>query len=439
MGLAAADFVAPDPAGLRLALPGGAAAFVVADHTVPLIRFSALIGAGRADTADAADYAAAMRNGPATMTATDFGQALARMAAEYDVVQEQTETRVTLDVPREDAALALQLFAALLRTGPKFERRSAGGQKGDEPASGESGPVLYEGSLASTVRLFNDKLFAQHAYGGHHSGSAHHGTATFHDDFVVPENVVLAVAGDFDVASMRAELAAAFAGWDGLAPALVEHPVPDLPPSRRVLTYPADKLQGWIVMGHELPEIPVEDEAALMVMNYILGGGHFDTRLFRVTRDRRGLTNDDSGFPVQGFRGPGVYTFRTYGRPQVVRLLIQLTLEEIERIRDEPVDDEDLFVARGALADGDFSLWFRDGAATATTYAREWLRYRNHERTASWQERVRAVTAEDVLAAARRYLHPERMQIVVVGPIDAIEEAPAREGEPGLSQFGLRQ
>ena len=208
------------------------------------------------------------------------------------------------------------------------------------------------------------------------------------------------------------------------------------PSSRRVLLYPAAKLQGWVAIGHELPAVPAADEAALMVMNYVLGGGHFDTRLFRATRDRRGLTNDDSGFPEAGSRGPGLYSFRTYGRPEAVRLLIHLTLQEIERIRAEPVGDEELFVAKGALADGDFSLWFRDGAATATTYAREWLHHREHGPTATWQQRVRAVTADDVLDAARRYLHPERMQIVVVGPIEAIRAAEPMENEPPLSGFG---
>jgi len=436
MGLAGVDFAAPDPAALRYELPGGGAAYVVPDGLVPLVRFTALIGAGRADGAGAADYAAALQTGSPAMAPGEFAQALARMAAQYEVRQEQTETRVTLEVPREDAAAGLALFAALLRAAPKDVASSVAQVTVAERAAGESGPVLYEGSLDATVQLFEANLFADHAYGGRYGDDSGASAETFHERFVVPANVVLAISGDFEPGAMRDALERVLDGWRGEAPSLAVHPVPVVPAERRVVTYPADKLQGWVVIGHELPEVSVGDEAALMVMNYVLGGGHFDTRLFRATRDRRGLTNDDSGFPEQGFRGPGVYTFRTYGRPEVVRLLIQLTLQEIERIRAEPVSEEDLFVARGALADGDFSLWFRNGAATATTYAREWLRYGNHARTASWQERVRAVTADDVLAAARRYLHPERMQVVVVGPIDAIERAPALEGEPALEQFG---
>jgi len=435
MGLDTANFAAPDAESLRHDLPGGGVAYVVQDDLVPLVRFTALIGAGSADGAGAADYAAALRAGPAAMAPGEFTRALARMAALYEVGQEQTETRVMLEVPREDVGAALELFAALLRGAP------AGAASGDveatatERASGESGPVLYEGSLVATVRLFEATVFADHVYSGQYGDDVGASAEAFHERFVVPANVVLAVSGDFDPDVMREALSAAFDGWSGAKPRLALHPMPALASERRLVTYPVDKLQGWVVIGHELPDVPVEDEAALMVMNYVLGGGHFDTRLFRATRDRRGLTNDDSGFPEPGFRGPGTYSFRTYGRPEVVRLLIELTFQEIEAIRVQPVTEEELFVARGALADGDFSLWFRNGAATAATYAREWLRYGNHERTASWQQRVRSVTADDVLDAARRYLHPERMQVVVVGPIDAIRSAPSLEGEAALGQF----
>jgi zinc protease len=435
MGLADSAFVAPDPESLRYPLPGGAVAYISVDDLVPLVRFTALIGAGRADGAGAAGFAAGLRAGPASMSSSDFAELLAGMAALYEVEQGQTETRVTLEVPSEDVVLGLGLFAALLRGPLGAEAGDNSQDTASDRATGESGPVLYEGSLAAAVQLLEATLFADHPFGGAFDNDAASNAVAFRERFVVPQNVVLAVSGDFELATVHNALAVVFDGWSGEAPPLRQHPAPALPDARRVHAYDVDKLQGWVAIGHHLPEVPVQDEAALMVMNYIVGGGHFDTRLFRATRDRRGLTNDDSGFPEQGFRGPGVYTFRTYGRPQVVPLLIDLTFEEIDRIRAEPVSDEELFVARGALADGEYSLWFRNAAATTTTYAREWLRHRSHERSASWQDRVRQVTTADVLDAARRYLHPDRMQVVLVGPLEAIRSAPSLEGEPTLGDL----
>jgi zinc protease len=190
-----------------------------------------------------------------------------------------------------------------------------------------------------------------------------------------------------------------------------------------------------LVLGSVLPVVPREDEAALEVMNYILGGGHFDTRLFREARDKRGLTNDASGFLEPAVSGPGTYTFRTYGRPGAVRLLLHLTLAEIERMRAAPVTEEELFVARGALADGVFAIRYRDGWATARSFAEEHARYGDPSWSDAYPERVRAVTAADVLSAARTYLHPERMTIVLVGPMEEIQAAPPIEGEGLLVSY----
>ena len=434
---------APDPAPLRLQLDNGLTAYVVADNLVPLVRLTALIGAGDADAPGGAAYAAALRAGPAAMRPGRFEQALTAMAARYDVAPQHTETRVTLEVPSEDVTAAVSLFSSLLRDPLTGAPPAGSGSSASDEATGESGPVLYEGSMDVAVMLLERAVYAGHSYVGARDAeaptdapaSAPVSARSFANRFVVPANVALAVSGDFNPAAMRADLTSAFADWSGEAPAMPAHPLPQRAARREVLTYNVDKLQGWVAIGHELPEVPTANEAALLVMNYILGGGHFDTRLFLATRDRRGLTNDDSGFPEQGFRGPGLYSFRTYGRPEVVRLLIHLTLQEIERIRTEPVTEEELFVARGALADGDTSLWFRNGAATATTYAREWLRYGDHTRTSTWRQRVHAVTADAVLAAAQRYLDPERMRIVVLGPLDAIRNAATLEDEQALEEY----
>ncbi len=119
-----------------------------------------------------------------------------------------------------------------------------------------------------------------------------------------------------------------------------------------------------------------------------------------------------------------------------MRLLLHLTLAEIERIRAEPVTEEELFVAMGAITDREFALQYRDGWATARSLASEWLEHGSHDASADYQNRIRSVTAEDVLEVARKYMHPERMQIVLVGPFDAIEAAPAMEDEGSLSDYG---
>jgi predicted Zn-dependent peptidase len=135
----------------------------------------------------------------------------------------------------------------------------------------------------------------------------------------------------------------------------------------------------------------------------------------RETRYKYGYTNDASGFPEAHWYGPGGYTFRSYSRPAVIENIYENMMGELIRIRDEEVTDHELFVAIGSLADGTFPIRYLDGYALTRSFALERLRYGNHDRSASYAERIRAVSKDDVLAAARKYLQPDYMQVVLVG------------------------
>lgn len=444
MGLAMPRSPRPDPMAHRIELPGGLVAYTAVDRTAPLVTLSVFIGAGYVDGPEGAAEALArgLRTaGPAGMAPGVFRQLLRSMTADYSVRLGPERIEITIDVPREDSRDALALLADLVRNGPAL---------GDDvlealrstARSAESGPVTYEGSLGGAADLFRNNVLGGTAYG--HAPSANEFEAltlddvrAYHRRFFVSGNMVISAAGPLGASSLRQELADRFGVIEsGRRHTRSRTAAPVSETASRVLIYPANKLQGWLVIGHELPVVPMEDEAAIEVMNYILGGGHFYTRLFHATRDRRGLTNDNSGFLEPSRDGPGTYAFHTYGRPEVVRLLLHLTLAEIERIRAEPVTEEELFVAMGAITDREFALRYRDGWATARSLALEWLETGSHDASADYQNRIRSVTAEDVLEVARKYMHPERMQIVLVGPFDAIEAAPAMEDEGSLSDYG---
>jgi predicted Zn-dependent peptidase len=171
-------------------------------------------------------------------------------------------------------------------------------------------------------------------------------------------------------------------------------------------------------------------------MDYILGAYHLDSRLFRESRELRGLTNDNSSFLEPGLRGPGAYTFRTYGRPETVRLLVEVTFRELDKIRSSEATGDEIFVAKGALVDGIYASRYATGIDAAGSYAREWLREGSHDWSASYPDRIRAVTLEQVQAAARSYIHPDRMIISVVGPLEEIRASPMIESEPQLNAWG---
>ena len=157
------------------------------------------------------------------------------------------------------------------------------------------------------------------------------------------------------------------------------------------------------------------------------GDGIFGALGTEVSLNRRGtvvaaaVTSEDGQFRLENV-GPGSYTFRSYSRHDVIKAIYDNMMGEIDRIHDELVTDEDLFVAKGALTDGAFQIRYLDGYATVRSLALEKLRFGNHSRSANYIGRVRAVTAEEVRDAARKYIRPERMQVVLVGePIDLLD------------------
>ena len=81
----------------------------------------------------------------------------------------------------------------------------------------------------------------------------------------------------------------------------------------------------------------------------------------------------------------------------------------------EPVIEQELFVAKGALSEGGFPVRYLDGYAITRSFALERLRYGNHNRSASYVERIQAVTADDVKEAASNYVRTENMQVILVG------------------------
>lgn len=440
MNLQRPAFQLPDTAQFMFNLQNGLRGFVVGDRRTELITLTAFVRAGTADdrvqgAAEALAYLLGTR-GPCWMAPGRFAAAIDEMAARYEVRISEEFTEISLNVPTEDAGRALEIFSGMVREPciyeegvEEFRRETA-----RRAAPLHRVPRVAEGTVADASFDIAMALFEEHLYGDHPYNAAVtledaarltvEDVERFHEDYFVPANAVVAVAGAVEPREIVREVDQRFGDWEVRRP-----PRPQAAPDvrttapRQEYRYAVDKLQTWVVLGHELPPVDPRDWPALEVMNYILGGGHFDTRLFKEARDKRGLTNDASGFPEPNVRGPGTYTFRTSGRPEVAQQLVDIILREIERIREEPVSDEELAVAKGALADGDLAMKFANGHTAARFMAEEYAKYGTLVHLVRYPDRIRDVSVGDLRDAARRYLHPDRMLIVTVGP----SEVEARE------------
>ncbi len=426
MGLPDSSYKRPDPAEYQLVLENGLVAFVAEADQVPLVTISAFVRAGRMNDESrgaAESLQDALKNsGPSGISSSDFRSGLKQMTAEYVANLHDEWTEITLNVPVADLDQALEIFAGLLRnpsiSGVNIKRAASrvAPEPGDPDA--DSGSVVYDGSMTEAVDRFYEVLYKDHPYSSRPTVDDYDGldaddVSAYHEKYFVPGNMTIAVAGAIDVDDINGRLVDLFGDWASA----------DVPESKRMPAvngngaalhhFPSNRLLSWIVIGHDLPVVPVEDQAALEVMNYIIGAEHDKTRMMVETRYKYGYTNDASGFLEERWFGPGAYTFRSYSRPEVIESIYQNMMGELILIRDEEVTDIEMFVAIGALADGTFPARYRDGYALTRSFALEQLRYGNHDKSASYVQRVRAVTKEDVLSAARKYLRPENMQTVL--------------------------
>ncbi|MBL8980692.1 MAG: insulinase family protein [Gemmatimonadetes bacterium] len=242
----------------------------------------------------------------------------------------------------------------------------------------------------------------------------------FHATRYVPHGSVLIVAGDVDVDAVVRRAEATFGGWTGQgtpAPARQERAVP--PGRVRVLHRP-DAPQSELRVGHASVPRTHPDFHAIAVMNAILGG-LFNSRINLNLRERHAYTYGAfSSFDWR--REASVFSASTAVQSDVTGPALREILHEIQRIREEPVAADELSLAVDYLT-GVFPLRFETTAAIADALAMRIGFGLGASYYDAYRDRIRQVDAAAVQRVAQAHLHPERLQVVVVGDATVVEPA----------------
>jgi zinc protease len=176
--------------------------------------------------------------------------------------------------------------------------------------------------------------------------------------------------------------------------------------------------QTSIRMGHPGISKDNPDYFALQVANYILGGGGFNSRMMREVRSNRGLAYSVYSYFQAGRRLPELFVAssetKTASTVEVVALMRQL----MQQMIDEPVTEKELQLAKQSLINS-FVFAFADSHSVISRKVR--LDFYDYPQgyLETYQEKVAAVTVADVQRVAATYLHPDLLQIVLVGDSDA--------------------
>ncbi len=246
--------------------------------------------------------------------------------------------------------------------------------------------------------------------------------------FYTPENGLLLLVGDFDSNEMLKAAEKVFGKWTGKKPETTAAAAPANPRGRRVyLVHVPGAVQTQILAGCHAITRKHPDWVKLGLTNSLYGGA-FNSRLVMNIREDKGYTySPRSG--VSALRQHGYFSVSAAVRNDVVAASLTEMFYEMDKLRSLTVPELELADAQNYLS-GVFSMGLatQDGLLSQLSVVA--LNELPDDYLETYRQRVRALTPEDLLATARKYLDSANMQIVVVGDRAQIESQAALFGEP---------
>jgi len=246
-------------------------------------------------------------------------------------------------------------------------------------------------------------------------------------EFYTPENALLLLVGDFDSNEILKSVETVFGKWSGKKPETPVAPAPANPRGRRVyLVHVPGAVQTQILAGCHAITRKHPDWVKLGLTNSLYGGA-FNSRLVMNIREDKGYTYSPRS-SVNALRQHGYCSVSAAVRTEVVAASLTEIFYEMDKLRSLPVPEAELADAQNYLS-GLFSIGLatQDGLLSQLSVVA--LNELPDDYLETYRQKVRALTPEDLLATARKYLDSANMQIVAVGDRAQIESQAALFGE----------
>ena len=404
----------------RSVLNNGMVLLTSEQRALPMVALEILIDAGsRHEAAQQAGLANLTSKlliyGTKKRSALQISETLDFIGASLSTGASENVASVSLTILKKDLAVGLELLAEIL-TASTFPQDEIDRQK-QAISAGIRAQEEDPGSVAG--RAFAAALFPQSPYGRPVEGSEAsvkslqaQSLKDFFTRYYRPNRSIMAVVGDVSETEITQALNQAFRGWTkgvaGGAPS-----APSQVGAAQTLRINKDLTQANIILGHAGVPRGHADYYAIQVMNYILGGGGFSSRAMDSIRNERGLAY--SVYSLFGAeKSHGSFQFVMQSKNESAEEAIRIAREEIRKIREQPVSEQELNDAKEYLA-GSFALRFDTnrkvaGFLTQVEYFGLGLDFADR-----YTDLIRKVSREDVQRVAKQFLQPEKIITVIVG------------------------
>jgi zinc protease len=404
-------------------LPNGIHLMVLEDRKIPQVSFQLVIpgGGGYFDPSDSPGVAqmtaTMMREGTPTKNTQQISEALERMAATVNVAAGMTSAlaNVTGSSLTENFDETFSLAAEILLS-PTFPQEEFDRYK----ARTRTGLVQQR----TNPGFLANEMFARVVFGSHPASrvsmtaenldkTSRDALVAFHRAHYVPDHAILAIAGDISMADARKLVETKLGSWKNTAsPEAAPTDPPALGPAKVYFIARPDSVQSSLWIGTQAISRTSPDYDVLTVMNAVLGGGPTG-RLFTDLREEKGYTYGAYS-SISALQYRGSWTASMDVRTEVTEPALRDLIAEITRMRDEAVPEKEFQdKKRGVVAAT--ALQLESPSAVLNNYTTSRLYKLPADYWDRLPERINAVTQAAVQAAAKKYLDPARLQIVVVG------------------------
>jgi zinc protease len=404
----------------RTVLPNGLTVLHVERHNLPIVMVTLLVKASPLDEppekAGLANLTAELlTEGTKKRKATDISEEIEFIGASLGASADSDYTLITLSVLKKDIEKGFELFSDIVLN-PTFPE--------DEIIRNKD---LIKGSLKQSEeepsfvasRAFKKAVYGEFPYGRLVTGSAETIDAIgkgdilrFHAELYRPNNAFLSVVGDLTRDELNSLVSRFFSEWK--AGDIPKRPSSSAPVKKReTILIDKDLTQANIILGHGGVSRGNPDYYAVSVMNYILGGGGFSSRLMQTVRDEMGLAYDIHSF-FAPYKEGGLFEVAVQTKNESANTVIGVIGEQVKRIRTEQITDQELEDAKAYLT-GSFPRKLDTNRKIANFLAAVEFYGLGLDYVEKYPFFIKSLTNDDVLRVAKKYLDPLDLVTVVVG------------------------
>ncbi len=418
----------------RIMLDNGMVVFLLEDHGLPLIEVNALIRTGQIYEPPSKMGLVSLTGtmlrggGTVTMSPDSLNRLLEHMAITIETSIGMESGSAYMSALAKDMETGLEIFSQILRW-PAFDSAKLEIEKSQFR---ESIRRRNDSPREILNREFAHLIYGDHVYGAYAQWQdikdiSRADLIELHRKYFHPNRIMLAVAGDFRTPEMLNLLEKSFAGWPASTLELPSVPEVEYESKPGVFLIEKDLSQAYIRIGKLGIKRDNPDRYAIALMNYILGGGSFTSRLTTRVRSDEGLAYSvGSSFDISS-RDYGLFAAHCQTKNGTTHRAISLMLKEIADMALGLVSDEELEMAREAFINQFVFTFAGSGQIVNQLMSLEYNDY-PPDYYEKYLENIRSVELPDIKRVAEKYINRDSLTIMVLGK--------SSDFDKGLDDFG---